>query len=498
MKALYIIGLTGLFFIPIHLSAYTTADGKTVPTLPVPSGTVVRCSTAATFNQAINSATSGRTILLKDGTYLMAGYEPMSLDVANITIRGESGDPTKVLVQGRGFESCTNVDEEMFVLYSGNITLADFTIMESRCHGLKIEHANADNILLHNMRFINIGERMIKGGSAYNPQNWTIRYCHFEDNKVPAADRCGAHDAGNYIAGMDIMNGSGWIVSDSYFKNIKGASAGGRGGIFWWQGNTNMTVERNMFIGCDRSICFGNPSGSNDVDSAIIRNNIINRGAYIGLELCYCSNVKVYNNTIYSSDATYSRTIHLYQNGSGNEIKNTIVYGGVLLNGGIMPDTSHNLRYIVGAFIFQSRALNDFHLLPTATAAINKGMILGASLVDDWDKQTRDSIDATPDIGADEYTPADAIESIVPRSAETSLSVSPNPFNPVLTIHMNSYEPATLRVFDTAGRMVADLTTNLKNGCATWDASALPSGIFVIVSTGNTGASKSVRATLLK
>jgi len=62
-----------------------------------------------------------------------------------------------------------------------------------------------------------------------------------------------------------------------------------------------------------------------------------------------------------------------------------------------------------------------------------------------------------------------------------TLSATPNPFNPAVTISVAEVEGVVqMRIYDISGRMVKDLTTRMFNGHATWDASSQPSGIYIV------------------
>ncbi|MBI2269243.1 MAG: T9SS type A sorting domain-containing protein [Bacteroidetes bacterium] len=64
-----------------------------------------------------------------------------------------------------------------------------------------------------------------------------------------------------------------------------------------------------------------------------------------------------------------------------------------------------------------------------------------------------------------------------------SLAVSPNPFNSVTTIHMPSsinYKNATLQVFDIQGKLVADLTSSLKDAQVQFKAENLDDGLYIV------------------
>jgi len=385
--------------------AYTTWDRKEVPPLPL-SGLSVVCSTATQLHRALRTQRSGTTIVIKDGAYDVSPFEPLTIDSNHVTIRGMSGDPAKVILTGKGFNYCGM--EEMIILKAADATLASFTISEVRGNGLKLQTGNNHNCLLYNMRFLNIGERMIKGPGVAVSRNWEIRYCHFEDTKVAPAVRCGesaTDSSGDYIAGMDIMNSDSWVIHDCVFRNIRGPAGDARGGIFFWGGkaghaNTNVTVERNTFIGCDRAISFGNPSGTSDINGGVIRNNFIVRGCGIGIEMEHCTNVKVLNNTLYSSDAAYFRSVYFDANPSGNEFRNNIIFGMIKgnvqsmannINKTLVPDTSANW--------FANITTADLHLTAAAAQAINTGT--AGLVIDDWDHHAR--ANGQCDIGADEY-----------------------------------------------------------------------------------------------
>jgi hypothetical protein len=467
----------------ITTQAYVTYDKKTVPPLPPPTGNVVNVNTASEFKSAINNATPGQTILLSAGTYDISSMEPVTVRTDNIAIRGATGDPTEVIIQGRGFESCTNVDEEMLMLFNANITIADLSITESRCHGLKIESNNVDSLLLHNVRFINIGERCIKGGSAYNPEDAIIRYCHFEDTKVPASDRCGAHFSGDYIGGMDVMNASGWKVHDCVFRNIKGANGGGRGGIFFWRGCRDMTVERNSFISCDVCIAFGNPSGSSDVTGGIIRNNFIVKGAYIGMEICHGTNIKIYNNTVYSTSPTYFRTISFFECAGGNEFKQNIVFGRFWEKDGTVPDTAGNIWKSASGDEntdwFVNPSGGDLHLTDKATGALNTGNSL---VTDDWDGHQRPK---SPDIGADEYNSISYSKPPLRSDGNAiSFNVFPNPLKSRITFGfwLPKGQSVELKIHDLQGTLIAEpvnriMAPGYRN--IRWNAAGLNSGFYL-------------------
>ncbi|OGJ88849.1 MAG: hypothetical protein A2268_07885 [Candidatus Raymondbacteria bacterium RifOxyA12_full_50_37] len=476
--------IAALVCLPLICQAYTTWDNKMVPPLPQ-SGTAVICSTSAQLFMAIRTQRMGTTISIKDGTYNVAPFEPIMIDSNDITIRGESGDPASVILVGKGFLSCPI--EEMIKLNGTHTTIADLTLSDVRGNCLKIQSGANHNCLVYNVRFINIAERMIKGPGVPSSLNWEIRYCHFENTQKVPATICEADDNGNYVAGMDIMRADSWVVHDNVFRNIQGATGGGRGAIFFWSGCKNMVAERNTFIGCDRAICYGNPSGTNDVDSGVIRNNFIVRGYGIGIEMENSANIKIYNNTLYSSNSTYFRSVYFGTNGAGNEFRNNIIFGAI--NGSVQTmsnNISKTLSTDANTNWFAARAIADLHLTASATQAIDAGT--GDLVVDDWDGHGRTN--GMCDIGADEFG-STRIERTSPAmdSVHGAISVHPNPFNPKTMITLRApenNEPWTaVKICSVGGKLVKDLTgsqpiSSPSSYSVLWDTQGIPSGIYYI------------------
>ena len=195
------------------------------------------------------------------------------------------------------------------------------------------------------------------------------------------------------------------IVRDCVAINIQGETGGGRGAIFLWQENYNVTVERNRIYGCDSGICLGNPSFGEapdhwTVDGGIIRNNFITRGDYIALELCFTRDIKVYYNSIYSANCNYFRTVHLYGNNTTNlQSKYNIIRGQIYENGASWTDTGSITGCTPQANWFDDPSTADLHLTANAGDAIDDGSTL-VEVPEDFDEDDRDE---NPDIGADEY-----------------------------------------------------------------------------------------------
>jgi len=368
-------------------------------------GKIVRVSTVEGLQQAVLSAGTNETILIAEGTYHLQ-RSLLIENKAHFTLQGASADAAKVILQGGGWEG-GNPTDVIVIRSSDDIAIADLTITEARSYGIKVE-AYADephpgNIHILRCHFLNIGTRAIKGTAPKDQKplvGGSVRFCRFENTKVP--DRSWLYN-GDYISAIDMMYLKDWVFSDNVFKNIRGANGGGRGAIFIWNQSRNVVVERNVFVGCDRSIAFGNPSEPTNYEpgtlhnyDGIIRNNFIvagNQGGK-GIEVIWADNVQVCNNTVYTPDQQYL-AIHYFQKISRLLIANNLVRGRLFgegearLEGNVIGDLD-------GYFV--NPAEGDLHLTTFALKALGKGVQL-TGVSDDIDGQSRKKY---PDVGADQ------------------------------------------------------------------------------------------------
>lgn len=377
------------------------ASGMSV-TVPVlePSASRISVKNVSELVAAIGSAVKGQTIMIADGTYDVSGVEPLRIRKDGIALYGASRDPSKVILKGQGFAS-SNVDEEMIKVEASDITIAYITLRDVRANALKLQTGGNNQLLVHNVNFIDICERAIKGPDIAISQNGIVRYCRFEQVTPITAAIPNLRFEGDYIAGMDMMKIEGWKIHNNVFKNIRGKTGGGRAGVFLWNGCKNIIVEQNTFIGCDRSISFGNPSSAVvDVEAGIIRNNFISAGTGISMEICNSKGTQISFNTIYSTVPSFNRTMVFYNDG-GSIVRSNLVMGNVSVQGGKAPDIVGNLMLTTAgqsAKWFRNLATGDLHLTAEAVPAINKGAaVIGVE--SDIDNSVRDT---KPDFGADE------------------------------------------------------------------------------------------------
>ena len=380
---------------------------KAGPLAP-PQGQVIQVATADELLTAVERVQAGGTILLADGDYKVPRVVVLR-DKKDITIRSASGDPDKVTLRGKGWDSNAKNDDILHIGHCEGVTIADLTFADCRSYGVKVEAENAPrDIHIYNCRFRDIGVRAIKGSAGQDPNvravKGSVRYCRFENTKVPPADWL---FGGDYIAAIDMMALEDWTFSDNVFRNVKGRNGGGRAAIFILVRSRKVVVERNLIVNCDRGVAFGNPGQSTAniagkplvyVSDGVIRNNFIAGGSDCGIELWYAERVKVCNNSIWRPQQNWSRGIRVGTGTSAAEITNNLVHGEIRMDGG-QAQLAHNLAGRLDGY-FADAASGDLTLTPAAVGAIDQGVSL-PEVTDDIRGQSRTG---RPDLGAWELT----------------------------------------------------------------------------------------------
>jgi hypothetical protein len=384
----------------LALPALLAAGPDSVPLLQ-PSGKRVKVMSVSNLVFAIGSVSKGTSIMLEDGVYDLSKAWPLRIRTDSLQLYGASRDPSKVILKGAGFAS-SDPDEELIKIEAVGVKLAYFTLRDGRGNGVKLQTGGNDGLFIHNVHFLDICERSIKGPEAPVSRDGVVQYCRFEQTAPITEAIPNLHMNGDYVAGMDMMRIEGWSIHHNVFKNIRGMHGEGRAAVFLWNGCKRATVERNVFIGCDRSISFGNPnSGNLDMEGGVIRNNFIVAGKDISIEVCNSAGSVVAFNTIYSANPGFGRTICFFNNREDNVVKNNLVLGKMAVLSGRKPDAAGNLFHSSAAGTaawFRDAPRGDLHLTSAAAHAIGKAVPL-AQTGADFDGETRGG---SADIGADQ------------------------------------------------------------------------------------------------
>jgi hypothetical protein len=350
--------------------------------LPPPGGQVVQVATVDQLLSAVDRVGPGGTILLADGHYRLPRTIVLEGKRA-IALRGASGDPARVTLSGRGWDSQAQGDDLVHIARCEGVTVADLTFADCRSYGIKVEAENAPtDIHIYHCRFRDTGVRAIKGSAGKDPEiravKGSVRYCDFENTRVPPAEWL---FGGDYIAAIDMMALENWTFSDNVFRNIKGRNGGGRAAIFIWVRSRQVVVERNLIIDCDRGIAFGNPGASTAnlagerlvyVADGIIRNNFIAGGPDCGIELWYADRITVLHNTVWRPEQNWSRGIRVGTGTAHTQLVNNLVHGEIRFEGGEAQMTN-NLSGRLDEYFMDPRSGN-LALTRKASGAIDRGV----------------------------------------------------------------------------------------------------------------------------
>jgi hypothetical protein len=297
------------------------------------------------------------------------------------------------------------------------ITIANLTIRDVYEHHI-ILNPGAESPRIYNVRLVDAGSQFIKA----NPDNTgggvdygRIEYSILEYTKT-APD--------SYTNGVEVLAGSGWVVSNNLFRNIR-APQGQLAGpaVLFWRGSRAALVEGNTFINCQREIALGLEAATitNDNTSGLMRNNFIYRTASMSgdaaISVGDSTNTQVLHNTILVN-GTYSTPIeYRFPNTTGVVIRNNLLDGSISARDGASGTVATNYTS-AAASMFVNPAAGDLHLKSTATAVIDRVTAV-SNASKDWDGESRPQGNAA-DYGADELASATPPSNTTPTVSQTS------------------------------------------------------------------------------
>lgn len=392
---------------------------RKAPPLPKPAGQVIRVMTVEELFRAAEAVKPGGTILVADGRYEMP--RTLELRTDDVTLRGESGDRDKVILDGAG----SRHGELVGITGCSGVTVADLTIQNIRHNGFKINSDRfATKVTIYNCVIRNIWERGVKGPmvrpedrAKFRPSDCRILYClfyndrpkRFEDDPSDTA----ANFGGNYVGGIDAMYARRWVISDNVFVGIQGRTRGARGAVFLWHESEDCIVERNVIIDCDSGICLGNSHKPAEIPvharRCVVRNNFVTRCPEQGILADYTEGCRIVHNTIHDPASRLQRLIRLVHENDGLIVANNLLSGPPMrVETTSRFDAPGNVtRAMPEGFVDARRG--DLHLKPQAAADLSDAgadaVELGVGVLGDIDGDTRRT--RRPLVGADEPSPGD-------------------------------------------------------------------------------------------
>jgi hypothetical protein len=376
------------------------------PPLPPPTGHIVNVATEPELQAAFASLSSGTTVVIAPGTYVLTRTLYVKGPLADIVIRGGSNSRDDVVLQGPGMTNPDYGAVEFGIWVGGDVqrvTIANLTIRDVYFHPI-IMNAGPQNPRLYNIHLINGGQQLLKTnpddyGRGIN--NGVIEYSVFEYSP---------ESRDWYANAIQVLAGSNWIIRNNLIKNIKAPSGQQAGpAVLAWFSASGTVVEGNTFINCQREISFGLiERAPNDHTGGIIRNNFIYRdetveNGDVAIGVFDSPNTRVLHNTILIG-GTYPNAIeYRFPDATGILIQHNLVNKAITAREGATASVVGN-NTSATADMFVAPAEGNLHLVATASAAIDKATPL-TDVTLDWDEQPR-AAGGTPDLGADEFISA--------------------------------------------------------------------------------------------
>lgn len=361
----------------------------TLTPLPAPTTATVTVSTAAELVNAVQQANnSGNlTIFLEDGTYSLE--QMLWISGNNVTFRSRSGNRDAVIIRGQGMYGGVS---HIFNVPGDNFTLADMTIGWVANHGVQI-HSDSDNPVIHNVRFVDTGEQMLKvsfrSGDSTSSENGLVEWCLFEYSAGVGPQY--------YIGGVDAHQAHNWIIRNNVFRHIRSPeSALAEHAIHFWSESQDTLVEHNIIINCDRGIGFG--MGNQGHIGGMIRNNMVHTTRDVGIGLENSSSTTVYNNSVFTEN--YMNSIeYRFAGTQGVSIINNLTNASVTSREGGTGNVATNVTNAQASW-FANASNGDLHLATAEPTVVDQGQAL-AEVAQDIDCEMRPKGNGY-DIGADE------------------------------------------------------------------------------------------------
>jgi len=370
-----------------------------------PAGaTVWTISSIAALQNAVNSAQPGDIIEVVNGTYTLTSFDGIMIqDKNNLTIRSQSGNRDAVIIKGQGISN-NNVGFVFKIFRSDYITLENMTLRDVYWHCVQLNEGSS-NFILRNLYMWDAGEGPVKTTVLPNVLDL---YCDdgLIENCVIGYTTTGMRSV---VEGIDLIASARTVIRNNDFYNAKAKKQVGYG--FFVKGNGEDTVvDNNYFQNCDIALSFGDGLCPWDYSRylqehpehrrGIMKNNVVHGTYDVGIYLVEATDFKCYNNTVWSTYRSGSSIDFRYTQTSGT-CYNNICSQNYRLRDGATPTLSNNV-WNAPTSLFVNQAGGNYHLVSTATQAINQGLDTTADVPYDMDGETRPK-GAAVDIGADEF-----------------------------------------------------------------------------------------------
>lgn len=367
--------------------------------------TVWTVSSIPALRSAVASAAPGDIIELTDGTYTWSDLSTACTITGknNLTIRSQSGNRAACVIKGGGISN--KKTQFCFKLYGSNyITIENMTLRDVYWHCVQVNEGSS-YLTLRNLYMWDAGEGPIKttvlGASGPFSDYGLVEDC------VIGYTTTGQRTV---VEGADLIASKGWVIRNTEFYNVLGKGSGVAYGCFAKAASEDTVIDNCYFQNCFIAISFGGGGSPIDIHrnsapyehyGGLMSNNVVHLTKDVAIYMNLANGFKVYNNTLWSTFTNGGSSIDLRFVGTDGTIYNNICSQSYRLRDGATGTFANNI-FNASAGLFVNQAGADYHLVSTATSAIDQGLDTTADVPYDMDGQTRPRGSAV-DIGADEY-----------------------------------------------------------------------------------------------
>ncbi len=358
--------------------------------LPDPATATVTVGNTVELLAAVQRANAGGhlAILLEDGTYALD--DMLWISGSHVSFRGRSGKRDAVVIRGQGMAGGVT---HVFNVAGSSFTAADLTVGWVAHHAIQI-HSSSDNPVIHNVRFVDTGEQMLKvsyvPGASEGSDNGLVEWCLFEYSAGVGPQY--------YIGGIDAHQARHWVVRRNVFRHIRSPESDlAEHAIHFWSESQDTLVEGNTITDCDRGIGFGMDDRGHS--GGIIRNNMVHTTRDVAIGMESASGTEVYHNSVFAEN--YDHAIeYRFPRTQGVAIINNLTNASIASRDGGSGRVGGNVTAAQAAW-FVDAARGNLHLAGFNSAVVDQGQLLSA-VVQDFDCENRPK-GAGYDVGADEF-----------------------------------------------------------------------------------------------
>jgi len=241
---------------------------------------------------AVNNATEGETIIVRDGTYT----ENVAVNKTRLTIRSENGSATTIV-------EALDTNDHVFNVSTDYVNISGFTVK------------NATGLGKQGIRLVGVDHCNISDNNASN-NAYGIGLSNSSNNNLSS------NIASNNIWGI-------WLYDSSNYNTLTSNSASNNAYGIWLYDSSNNNLSsniasNNVFCGID----LGHSSNNN-----LSSNNASNND--YGIELYYSSNNLIYNNYFNNTNNAYDDGSNIWNT---TKTKGTNIIGGPYLGGNYWSD----------------------------------------------------------------------------------------------------------------------------------------------------------------